>query len=368
MDKTENWLAIPTVFLSFLSVASCIAVCVMYTMDSIQIYVYDRKNRYQKPAPTDNRKDISLEIIFYSAICDGLWTVELFLNWTRQIDVGGSFGYWTNSECMVLGIYSQFFGALSPLLHVLLAYHLCHLLFGGSLNKLENRRYFHYIVIILLAVIATIIPLFPNNEYGVYKNPDIDDHINDRECWLKSKDYQLIWVGINTFSMFVHYFTLIVALYKWKQTAFLVLSPIYYYICVKMLRFVFCYTLIRLPATMARFVEISTGKSYWSLIIVNHWMQSCIGMGDFIVYLYNRKEKYSRGNHFIEYDKKFLKDSPTTTTFNHERELKDSPKFITPVNGMERVVNVNRSLDNMNMSVTTLSSKGLIQNMNRSLE
>ena len=121
------------------------------------------------------------------------------------------------SQCAVLGIYSQFLGCLSPLFHCLLAYHLCFLLFGGSLKTLKKQKYIHYIIIIILGIFATIIPLLSSskigNIYGIYRNPKLslnDVEIDDRECWLKNENWQIIWILFSFFSLLFHYVTLIV--------------------------------------------------------------------------------------------------------------------------------------------------------------
>eukprot|EP01084_Bolivina_argentea_P022625 42051_1 len=334
MAQTENWLAVPTVALSFLSITSCLCVCIISLKEGYVGCQCNRKKRYQNRGSIDKKNMISMEIIFYLSLCDGLWSIELFLNWFRQID-WLNISYWTDSQCIILGMYSQFLGCLSPLWHVLLAYHLCYLLFGGGLKSLEKQKYCHYLIIVLMAIIATLAPLYPHNHYGTYKNPHLPNNIKDYECWLKSVDYQLIWAIISILSLVIHYFTLIMAFYRWKQTSFFILSPVYYHICVKILRFVIVYTLLRLPATIDRLIEICSGKSYWGFIILNHYCQALIGFANFIVFMYNRKDKSVQHDKKHSKRKTFIDDSSNDDDDDDDtipRELIDSSLLNSPLN------------------------------------
>ena len=305
--STENWLSIPTVCCSFLSIISCLCVIIIsYKQGYIlsnktqsQLNIDDNNNMKRDNIKRDNK--ISMEIICIICVCDGLWSIELFLNWIRQIEIEGiNITYWTNIQCIILGIYSQFLGCLSPLWHCLLAYHLCYLLFGGSLNTLKKQKYYHYFLILFLGFIATLIPLIPpSDHYGIYINPKLSINsktIIDRECWLKNTKYQIIWTVISLSSLLLHYLALLIAFYRWKQTSFFVLSPIYYEICKKILRFVVVYTILRLPATIDRLIEIFNNKSYFTLIAINHYFQALIGVANFIVFAYNTRDNKINDN------------------------------------------------------------------------
>lgn len=281
----ENWISIPTVFFSFLSIISCLLV-ILVSIKKGYIFGNNKTDIHNKK---DNK--ISHEIICIICVCDGLWSIELFLNWLRQITFL-DMGYWTQFQCAILGIYSQFLGCLSPLFHMLLAYHLCFLLFGGSLNTLKKQKYIHYFIILLFGILATIFPLFSStkNEYGIYENPNLyinNQLINDKECWLKDEIWQMIWITFSFFSLFFHYLTLIIAFIKWRQTSFFILSPIYYNICKKILRFVIVYSSLRLPAAVLRLIEISNNNTKLSLLIINHYCQALLGVANFVVFVYN---------------------------------------------------------------------------------
>ena len=103
---SEDWLSVPTVILSFFSITSCFLVCII----SLKEGYIEGCNKWQKRLRQNStmllekteQKQMMMEIIFWFCIGDGLWSIDLFLNWFRQlsfIDIG----YWTETQCVILG-------------------------------------------------------------------------------------------------------------------------------------------------------------------------------------------------------------------------------------------------------------------------
>ena len=247
-------------------------------------------------------------IIFWMCVVDGFHMIPIIVNWIPQmIPESVNNGWFFNpTECTIIGVVAQFCCIQSPLWHILLAYHLgiyhmsvCYtyifyilyilkstgyLLCGGSLEKLAKQKHFHYALVILIPLIATIIPAFMPENNGYQENQmDLD-----KDCWVVGAS-QYIFMSCISLSLAVHYMVLLVAVYQFKKyKEFVAFSFQYYQIVIKLSRFVFVYTLVRLFPLIERIWEAIGGVPYW-LVLLQHLSIALLGLTNAIVWFWNQQ-------------------------------------------------------------------------------
>ncbi len=219
--EEKDLLSVPTVFLGFLSLLSCIYVC-LSAMESgympcrrwrkrckrkkkkekEQLLNKSNPNIHgstiaihghyatsparpgqlpEKKKETSSESDSSggkrrvngessigmVDIIFWMSLVDGLHEIPEIVNWFPQA-FHMSFFY-GNKVCIGIGLLAQFCAVQSPMWHILLAYHLAYLLSGkhGVLELLTSQRNYHYFLVNIIPFIGTLLPLI-FGEYGEY--------------------------------------------------------------------------------------------------------------------------------------------------------------------------------------------------------
>ena len=302
MVSDKELVSRPTVILSILSVISCLYVCISaYNAGAFSLN-WCRQNcckscrKKKKRGVLHHSRTASIlraqnsvmmtDIVFYMCLTDGLHATEMALNWFPIALNSSSWVFWNKLQCKILGIIGQFVCIQSPVWHLILAYHLGYLLCGGTLDKLNKQKKYYFILVILIPLIATIIPAI-YYQYGKYI-----DTSYDFECWLKSENWQFIWVGAVMFSLFVHYVVLIIAFCKWRQNMLAALLGYYKLIVIKLSRFVVVFTIVRLFPSIERIYVLWCGQDcavpVW-LICAHHWSVASLGLSNGIVWIINQR-------------------------------------------------------------------------------
>lgn len=244
-----------------------------------------------------------IDIIFWMCITDIFWSIFILLNWmplSLQSFGFRNIPFWEPIECTILGVYAQIFSVQSPLWHLLLAYNLGYLLLFGtlqSLNQLQNQRRCQYLFVIIIPIIFSILPAF-FTKYGIYAN----NNTFDKECWIKSEEWQLISICSILLSLLFHYIILILLCCKYKKYRnnklnHLSKDAIYSYqqqyksVISRLSRFVFVYTFIRILPSIERIWECFTiGPPPFWLIVGHHISISTIGIANFIAWNINQMD------------------------------------------------------------------------------
>eukprot|EP01084_Bolivina_argentea_P132755 234272_1 len=303
----------PTVTLCILSVLSCLFVCVSaYNSGAVTLKCCKccrnnkERNNIQKQSSSSNTVMMT-DIVFFMCLTDGIHATEMALNWLPTGLHGSLWHFWSPLACKILAIIGQFVCIQSPVWHLILAYNLGYLLCGGSLQSLNKQRKYYFMSVIIIPLIATIVPAI-YKVYGKY-----NDSSFDFECWLKQDSWQLIWVGAILISLIVHYVVLFIAFIKWKNNSLLALLGYYKLIVIKLSRFVFVFTLVRVFPAIERIYVYKYGQAAVWLICAHHWSIALLGVSNGIVWIINQKTGQNMG---LLDDNKNYENMEQTTSFN----------------------------------------------------
>ena len=89
-----------------------------------------------------------IDVIFWMCVTDGLHAAQMCTNWLPQSFIDGfSYG---NIMCKFIGVWAMWASIQSPLLHMLLAYHVFYLLIGNSLESLNKQKKYHFIFVAIV--------------------------------------------------------------------------------------------------------------------------------------------------------------------------------------------------------------------------
>ena len=195
--------------------------------------------------------------------------------------------FWPLSTCKLLGVTAQFLAIQSPCWHCLLAYNLGYLLCGGSISRLSKQKKYQFIVVNLVPLIATILP-YAYHEFGRYEN-NIKYH--DVECWIKSEQWQYMYVGFICLSLVFHYTVIVIAISKWKHYSQSGFDQHFKFVVIKLLRFIVIYTIIRFFPVMNRIWEFpSPEPPPFALICAHHIGISLLGFSNAVIWRINQKQ------------------------------------------------------------------------------
>ena len=174
------------------------------------------------------RPELICHHIFWMSICDSLFSLWNLFIWFPKLF---HFNFIDKSiiSCKIFGIIEQFIMSSGVLWYLMVAWCLCSVLFGSlSSNISGNTSYqnylywnrlkkIHHFFVWSIALICTLIPLYPFDEYGKYENvsrDDVDD--NDTECWLKNQIYFISFYGLVGISLLFAIGLLIYISWRWS--------------------------------------------------------------------------------------------------------------------------------------------------------
>ena len=89
-----------------------------------------------------------IDIIFWMCITDCLHALQMCLIYSPQIFVPTDVWFYDGIDgitCKILSIWGIFTSIMSPIWHILLAYHLLYLLRGGTIASLNKQKKYHFI-------------------------------------------------------------------------------------------------------------------------------------------------------------------------------------------------------------------------------
>ena len=143
--------------------------------------------------------------------------------------------------------------------------------------------------------IATLIP-FLLNEYQ-----ETELSTNDKDCCVIGIS-QMIYIVAIAISLLFHYGVLLIAIIQLrKYKDFIACSIQYYQIVIRLFRFVIVYTVLRFFPLIERIWEIINDVPFW-LILLQHWSIAAVGMGNAMVWFWNRNS--SDNAHHRQYDQR----------------------------------------------------------------
>eukprot|EP01084_Bolivina_argentea_P261084 441080_1 len=151
--------------------------------------------------------------------------------------------------------------------------------------SLTKQRYYQYAIIIIIPMICCIVPiLFAGiNVYGAYNN----NNSADKQCWLRKKQWQLIFVFAILLSLIFHYIVLGIFCCKSKNA----MSSQYGSIIKRLMRFVIVYTILRALPAIERIWEVVSDSSppLW-LVMSHHICIASVGIANAVVWTINESK------------------------------------------------------------------------------
>eukprot|EP01084_Bolivina_argentea_P069940 127205_1 len=342
MVNTEDLLAIPTVILSWISIYSCLYVifnvvepckCPCKTSKICKLFYWCSDccfggNYNVEPishTTQSQQSQLSMRnIIFFMCLTDLFQAIQIMLNWLPLCQAF-PLSFWSETPCKILAIYAQFVAIQAPLWHCMLAYNLGYLVLGKSIQKLRKQRYYQYCIILIIPIICCILPILIDgiNVYGMY----INNNLNDKECWLVVKKWQLGFVSAIFISLLFHYIVLGILCFKSHQNNGN--SVQYLSIIQRLMRFVIVYTLIRvLPAINRLWGAFANSSPPLWLILSHHICVASVGITNGIVWCMNERDEamnqMKQKYRLFEQDSTCINSTDTRTTIDNTINIYDS--------------------------------------------
>ena len=116
------------------------------------------QNDVRVPVKKVQKYIIMIDVIFWMCVTDGLHGIQMCLVWVPQIFINANVWFYDDQGimCKIISVMANFLSVLSPLWHMLLAFHLFYLLKGYSVHSLNKQKKYHYIVIVLVYYICIL--------------------------------------------------------------------------------------------------------------------------------------------------------------------------------------------------------------------
>ena len=311
-DDVTSWLSIPGFCLSVISM-----IC--------DVYVMMASIRLQSNLPRYSNDFVIFNLIFWLVIID--YGFEFFFC-SNFIPYIFDFSRYSSALCTTIGAFTDFFGILGILWHILIAVEFLYLLFqfghsdddgngfsfrnhqynynydSNSIGKisvssnnhlfLQNPKIYRItrLSLIGISIILALLPLFINgNHYIMFDNfYDAQGNGYGNECWLKDS-WELAYYILLLISQLFHLCALIVACIKYKQTH--LFTNAYLYLIQRLSPWIIVYTLIRVIPTVVRFwtVHASVKTIPLWLMVLHHCCLGSLGIANAVVWKWNRRVK-----------------------------------------------------------------------------
>ena len=157
--------------------------------------------------------------IFWMSVCDAIFSFWNICSWFPKLfklRLADS----SSISCKIFGIIEQFIMSAGVAWYLMIAWCLCSVVFGFSSLSLLNfnkTKKIHHFIVWLIALILTLIPLYPLDEYGPFANVERDDVMgNDTECWITNRLYFVAFYGLVGITLCFALFLLVFISIRWK--------------------------------------------------------------------------------------------------------------------------------------------------------
>eukprot|EP01084_Bolivina_argentea_P097756 175737_1 len=165
------------------------------------------------------RPELICHHIFYMAICDALFSLWNLCSWLPKL-FESHFVDSSNISCKIFGVVEQFIMSAGVLWYLMIAWFLFSVLFGTNNDHSRNfnkTKKIHHFIVWFTALICTVIPLYPFDEYGEFENVSREDVMgNDTECWITNQLYFISFYALVGISLFFAIFLLIYISIRWN--------------------------------------------------------------------------------------------------------------------------------------------------------